>query len=121
MEMPPGFVEIAWVTAGPQDREHGTRDRKLVFQRKRGEFRERAGHVERRGEHTCLHFATAALRIEEHKPVEEFDFVRGADAAVKVVEIGATAEGYVLAIVNVLAVGQNVGSSAAAEEGALFE
>jgi hypothetical protein len=77
--------------------------------------------VERRGKYACLHFATAALRIEEHKAVEEFDFVRGADAAIKIVEIGAAAEGYVLAIVNVLAVGQHVGSGAATEEGALLK
>ncbi len=59
--------------------------------------------------------------IEEHQAVEEFDFVRGADAAIKVVEVGAAAERYVLAIVNVLAVGQHVRSGAAAEEGALLK
>ena len=76
---------------------------------------------ERRREHPCLHFATAALRIEEHKAVEEFDFVRGADAAIKIVEIGAAAERDVLAIIDVLAVGQYVGRCAAAEERTLFE
>jgi len=68
-----------------------------------------------------LHFSFATLRIEEKEPVEEFDFAGGADAAIEIVEIGAAAEGDVLAIVDVLAVGQDVGSCAAAKEGTLFE
>jgi hypothetical protein len=63
----------------------------------------------------------APLRIEEEEAIEKFNFVRGTDAAIKIVEIGAAAEGYVLAIINVLAVGQHVGSGAAAEKGALLK
>ena len=77
--------------------------------------------MKRRGKHAGLHFAAAALRIEKQQTVEEFDFVRGADAAVKVFEIGAAAEGDVLAVVDVFAVGQHVGSGAAAEERTLLE
>ena len=68
-----------------------------------------------------MHFTAAPLRIEEDQAVEEFDFVAGADASVKVLEIGAAAEGHVLTIVDVLAVRQDVGGCAAAEKGALFE
>ena len=68
-----------------------------------------------------MHFAAAALRIEKNQAIEEFDFARGADAAVEVLEIGAAAEGDVLAIVDVLAVGQDVGSRAAAEKRALLK
>ncbi len=74
-----------------------------------------------RGKCAGLHFATAALRIEKNEAVEEFDFACGAHAAVKIIEIGAATERYVLAIVNVLAVGQNVGSGAAAKKGTLLE
>jgi hypothetical protein len=68
-----------------------------------------------------LHFAAAALRIEEEQSIEEFDFVGRTDAAVKVVEIGAAAKRDVLAIIDVLAIGQHVGGCAAAEEGALLK
>jgi hypothetical protein len=61
--------------------------------------------VKWRREHSGPHFTAATLGVEEQQPVEEFDFVRGADATVEVVEIGTAAEGYVLAIVDVLAVG----------------
>ena len=81
----------------------------------------RAGHVKWSGKNSGLHFAAAALRIEKNEAVEKFDFVRGADAPIKIGEIGAAAERDVLAIVDVLAVGQHVGSCAAAEEGTLFE
>ncbi len=77
--------------------------------------------MERRGKNSCFHFALAALRIEEEQPIEKFHFIRGTDAAVKIVEIGAAAERDVLAIIDVLAVGQHVGGCAAAEEGTLFE
>ncbi len=78
----------------------------LSFSRERGECRERTGHVERRGKHAGVHFATAALGIEEEETVEEFDFVGGAYTTVEIFEIGAAAEGYVLAVVDVFAVGQ---------------
>ena len=77
--------------------------------------------MQRRGKNSALHDAAAALRILEDQAVKEFDFAVRADAAVKILEIGAAAEGDVLAIVHVLAVGQFVGRSAAAEVGPLFE
>jgi hypothetical protein len=61
------------------------------------------------------------LRIEEKQPIEKLYFVCGPDSAVKIVEIGAAAERDVLAIIDVLAVGQHIGGCAAAEEGTLFE
>ena len=45
----------------------------------------------------------------------------GADAAIEVFEIGAATEGDVLTIVDVFAVGQDVGSRAAAEKRTLLE
>src|SRR5712672_3232219 len=73
------------------------------------------------GQQAGLHFAAATLRIEKHETVEKFNFVRGAHAAIEIVEIGAAAEGDMLAIINVLAIRQNVRGCAAAEEGALLE
>ena len=73
------------------------------------------------GQEAGLHLAAASLRVEKQQAIEEFDFVRGADTPVKIVEVGAAAESYVLAIVDVLAVGQHVGRGAAAEKGTLFE
>jgi hypothetical protein len=61
------------------------------------------------------------LGIEKEEAIEELDFVRCAYAAVKIVEIGAAAERNVLAIVDVLTVGQDVRGGAATEEGTLFE
>src|SRR5205807_8652732 len=87
----------------------------FVAERERRERSERAGHVKRRRQNFGLHGAAAALRIEEKEAVEKFHFVRGADAAVKIVEIGAAAERDVLAIVHVLAAGENGGSGAATE------
>ncbi len=46
---------------------------------------------------------------------------RGADAAIEIGEVGAATQGYVLAIIDVLAIGQNVGGGAAAEKRFLFE
>ncbi len=74
-----------------------------------------------RGEQASLHFTAAPLRVDENKTIEEFDLVGGAHAAVKILEIGAAAERNVLAIIDVLAVRQDVGGCAAAEEGALLE
>src|SRR6266446_2850098 len=74
-----------------------------------------------RGQKPGLHFATAALGIEKEEPVEELDFAGGADAAVEVFKIGAATEGHVLAIVDVLAVGQHVGGRPAAKERSLFK
>ena len=68
-----------------------------------------------------MHGAAAALRVEEKEAVEEFYFIRGADAAIEIVKIGAAAERDVLAIVHVLAIRQDIGSCAATEVGSLFE
>src|SRR6267143_3728840 len=74
-----------------------------------------------RGEEAGLYFALAPLQIEKEKPIKELDFAGGADATVEIFEVGAAAEGDVLAIVDVLAVGQHVGRCAAAKEGTLFK
>jgi hypothetical protein len=68
-----------------------------------------------------MHRAATALGIEKQQTVKEFDFVSDANTAVEVFEVRAAAEGDVLAVVDVFAVGQHVGSSAAAEERTLFE
>ncbi len=73
------------------------------------------------GQQAGSHFSLAALRIKEEETVEIFDFAGGADADVEIIEVGAAAESNVLAIVHVLAVGQHIGSCAAAKEGTLFE
>ena len=77
--------------------------------------------MDRGGKEICLHDAGHALRIEKNQAIEEFNFIRGADALVKIREVGAAAEGNVLAIVHMLAVRQNIGGRAAAEVGPLFE
>src|SRR5215467_13504857 len=69
----------------------------------------------------CLHLATAALGIEKEEAVEKFDFACGADAAVKILEIRAAAESDMLAVVDMLAVGQHVRSGAAAKKGTLLK
>src|ERR1700731_740066 len=74
-----------------------------------------------RGKQAGLHFSAAPLRIEKEQAIEKLDFVSGADAPVKILEIGAATERNMLAIVDVLAVGQDVRSCTAAEERALFE
>jgi len=77
--------------------------------------------MKRGGKRTRFHFAAAALRIEKKEPVEKSDFIGRADASVKILKVRATAQGNVLAIVDMLAVGQHIGSCAAAEKGALLE
>jgi hypothetical protein len=77
--------------------------------------------VKRRGEKAGVHFAAASLGIKKNHAVEEFDFACGANAAIKIFEVGATAEGDVLAIVDVLAIGQDVGSRASTEKRTLLK
>jgi hypothetical protein len=77
--------------------------------------------MKRRGQPTGVHFTAASLGIEEQQAIEEFDFALGANALVEILEIGAAAEGDVLAIVYVLAVGQDVGSRASAKKWALLK
>ena len=77
--------------------------------------------MEGRGQDARGDFVAMAVGSEKVEAVEIFDFAGGADAAVKIVKIGAAAESDVLAIVHVLATGQHVGSGAATEEGTLFE
>jgi hypothetical protein len=68
-----------------------------------------------------VHFASPTLWIKQEHAVEEFYFTCGADAAIEVFEVGAAAEGDVLAIVHVLAIRQDVGSRAAPKERALLK
>ena len=77
--------------------------------------------MKRRGKESGFDFSTAALGIEEKKTVEEFNFPSGTDAVIKVFKIRAAAEGDVLAIVHVLAVGQHIGGCATAKKGTLFK
>ena len=116
-----GFVDVGRMAAALQDGIESAGDGKLVFQCQRRKREERASHMKRRGEDARVHFAAAALRIEKNKAVEEFDFACGADAAIEVFEVGAAAEGDVLAIVDVLAIGQDVGSRASAKKRALLK
>jgi len=68
-----------------------------------------------------MHFTTAALGIEEQHAIEKSDFARGADAAIKVFKVGAAAKSDMLAIVDVLAIGQDIGSRASAEKRTLLK
>ena len=77
--------------------------------------------MKRSGQEACFHGSAAALGIEEDEFVEEFNFVGGANAAIEIGEVGAAPESYVLAIIDVLAIGQNIGGGAAAEKRFLFE
>ena len=77
--------------------------------------------MNRSGKKIRLHNAGHALRVEKDEAVEEFYFVGGADALVKIFEIRAAAERDVLAIVHMLAIRQSIGRRAAAEVGTLFE
>ena len=77
--------------------------------------------MERGGPAAGLHFTATALGIEKQEAVEVFDFVGCADPSVEIFEVGAAAEGDVLAIVDVFAVGQYVRSGAATEEGTLLK
>jgi hypothetical protein len=61
--------------------------------------------MKRSGENASADFAATVLRVEKEKVVEEFDFVRRTDAGVKIFEIRAAAEGDVLAIVDMVAIG----------------
>ena len=116
-----GFVYIGRMTAGIEDGIKGASDSDFVFESERRKREKAASHVKGRGEQTGAHFAAAALRIEEEHAVEEFYFVAGADAAVEILEVGAAAEGDVLAIVDVLAIRQDIGSRASAKERALLK
>ena len=77
--------------------------------------------MRRSGKYSGLHDAGTALGIEEEEAVKEFDFAGGADALVKILEVGTATERNVLAIVHMLAIRQGIGSRAAAEVGPLFE
>ena len=61
------------------------------------------------------------IAIHKNQPIVEGDLSRGADATIEIVEIGAAAERDMLAVVDVLAGGQDVGGGAAAQKGPLFE
>jgi hypothetical protein len=77
--------------------------------------------VKWRRENAGLHFAAAALGIEEEQAIEEFNFAGRTYTLVEILKVGAATEGYVLAVVDVFAVGQNVGGRAAAQERTLLK
>src|SRR5580692_1741885 len=116
-----GFVNLRRVPAAFQDGIEGAGDRELVFESQGRKGEERSGHMKGRGEDAGVHLAAAALGVEKYQAVEKFDLAGGADAAVEICEVGTAAERDVLAIVDVLAVGQDVGSRASSEERALLK
>ena len=69
----------------------------------------------------CFDRGTLAVRVHKIQPLVETDFVAGADARIKVSEIRAAAESYVLAIIHFAAVWQRVGSGASTKVGTLFQ
>jgi hypothetical protein len=116
-----GFVNISRMAAALQDGIEGAGDGEFVFHAERRKSQKRTSHVKRRGENAGVHFAAAPLRIEKDKAVKKIYFAGGAYAAIEIFEVGATAEGDVLAIVDVFAVGQDVRSRASAKKRALFK
>src|SRR5580700_10148324 len=116
-----GFADVGRMATALQDGIKRAGYGELVPQGQRGKSEERTRHVKWSGKNACVHFAATALWIEEDKAVEEFYFAGGAYAAIEVFEIGAAAEGDVLAVVDVLAIGQDVGSRPSAEERALLK
>ena len=74
----------------------------------------------RRQRHGC---DRAALPIGRGKqqPVKKSDLIRGADAAVEILEVRAASQRNVLAVVDVLAAGQHVRRRTAPQMGPLFE
>jgi hypothetical protein len=68
-----------------------------------------------------MHYTGATLGVLEQQTVKEFDFSLGAYAPVKIFQIRATAQRYVLAVVHMLPIRQHVRSCAPAEEGPLLE
>jgi len=77
--------------------------------------------MEGSGEKRGAHVSAAARRSGESNLVVEADLVTRADALVEIGEIGAAAESDVLAIIDVAAIGKNIGSRATAQVRAAFE
>src|SRR5260370_25979580 len=77
--------------------------------------------MKRRGQESGVHFSSEPLRIEKEEAVEELDVAGGTDAGVEIFEICAASQGHVLTVVDMLAVGQDVGRCAAAKKGTLFK
>src|SRR5260370_40214475 len=77
--------------------------------------------MKRRGKESGMHFSSAPLRIEKEEAVEELDFAGGNDAGVEIFGICVASQGHVLTVVDMLAVGQDVGRCAAAKKGTLFK
>ena len=128
MEMEPiehgnaaGRFGVGRMAAVLEDGIEGAGDGDFVLESERSERQERAGHVKRRWEKASVHFAATSLWIEKEETVEEFYFAVGAYAAVKVFKVGAAAKGDVLAIVDELAIRQDVGSRTSTEERALLK
>ena len=68
-----------------------------------------------------FHGATASIGRSKQQPVEETNFSISAYAAVEIIEVGATTQSHVLAVVHVLASGQHVGRGPATQMGPFFE
>ena len=94
---------------------------RLSAQPSNGNSSERRRHVQRRRQRRRLDRAAPPIRVRQTATGQKTEFVRSADAAIEILEIGAAAQRDVLAIVHVLAAGQHVGRGAAAQMGPLFE
>src|SRR6185369_7168951 len=69
----------------------------------------------------CLNHTATAARFPKDQPIVEPNFVGHADTSVKVFQIRAATERNMLAIVDVLTVGENVGRRAATQSRTFFE
>ncbi len=109
-------------TAGvAEDIEQGAGNAGLIGKAEETECEERRGEMKRGRKEGRADGGAAAIRGGESEAVVEPDFIGGADAPVEISEIGAAAEGDVLAIVDMAAIGKDVGSGAAAQVRAAFE
>jgi hypothetical protein len=68
-----------------------------------------------------MHFATAPLRVKEHQAVEKLDAVGGTYTPIEVFQVSATAEGYMLTIIDVFAIRENIGRRPAAKKRTLLQ
>ena len=97
------------------------RDRALVCERQCAEKHERRRHVQRRRQRSCFDGGALSIGVRKIQPVIETDLVAGADARIKIREIRAAAESYVLAVVHFAAIRQRVGSGAPAQVRTLLQ
>src|ERR1700756_5491276 len=68
---------------GKKNGDERASNRQFVQIRKRGEKKKRAGHVDRSRKKIRLHDAGQALWVQKNQAVKEFNFIGGADAAIK--------------------------------------